>query len=582
MTLSEAIRARRSIRAYTGTPVLFEYIEAIIEAGRWAPTATNKQAARFIYIDDPDTIAKFCKLGTAHFVDKCRQMILVLYDNRIDNLEYNDDVLSSGAVIQNMLLKATELGIGACWVANLPPKLKLRKLLGIPKCYSPVSLVTLGYPDKEAKDISRKGGLVIHHNKFDASLDIPAKMSGSKHLVRRFVRYIYIYICQKLNLLCKLLKSSRRGSRTESEQGKTVYIDKSFGRSDNRCCCLYIEQVVRRNLCCLCCTCVGVCPTEAISYADEKISVDHEKCIACGKCAKCCPGDDHRAESADIGKYIAIYKGYSPSYRDIGASGGAATGILVGLLERGEIDGAVVVGNSGVTIARTKAVIIGAAQSKYVFTPVNAILRELRSDEKYALVGLPCQIQALRRVRPDILAIGLFCGFNLSRKATDFLVRKAGITGKVEYRAKLDGETGFRVTAEDGRSWFTDKHSYTLLNMFYTRHRCLKCRDFAAELADISVGDAWENAGMSRIITRTERGVAALSGLVLENSGLDNILKTQGHLVKFKKRKGLAYCIMRITNTALGRLIINVLPFSLIKAVSRTLRVLMAGGGKDA
>jgi len=169
MNIDKAIHSRRSVRIFTEQLVDLEFIHQIIDAGRWAPTATNKQEARFIYIDDKNIISKLCSLGTAYFVENCQQMVLVLYDNRIDNVEYHDDVLSAAAVIQNMLLKATQLGIGTCWVANLPSKAALRKLFDIPAYYDPISLIVLGHAVRKPKEVKRKQGLdaILFYNCFD-------------------------------------------------------------------------------------------------------------------------------------------------------------------------------------------------------------------------------------------------------------------------------------------------------------------------------------------------------------------------------------------------------------------------------
>lgn len=192
--LDEIIIGRRSVRLYNEELVEREKIDKIIQAGTWAPTACNKQEYGFIYIEDPSIIKKLSNLGTAHFVKKCKQVILVLYDNRIDNLEYRDDILSAGAVIQNMLLKAQELNISACWVCNLPSKKMLRKLFDIPKTLDPVSLITIGKSEKVPKTLKRKHSLeeIVFINKFDPSKFVFEERSSFKLLVKRLLRKIYI------------------------------------------------------------------------------------------------------------------------------------------------------------------------------------------------------------------------------------------------------------------------------------------------------------------------------------------------------------------------------------------------------
>lgn len=206
VNIDEIILKRRSIRKYNGQIVDRSIIDQIITAGMWAPTACNKQEYRFIYLQSRDVIQKLADLGTAHFVKDCRQAILVLYDNRIDNLEYRDDILSAAAVIQNMLLQASELNVATCWVCNLPSKAALRKLLDIPGSYDPIGLITLGYADNAPKPMPRKHTLeeVVFTDKFDRTRDISEQKSGFKLFVRKHLRQLYIRL-PKTRLLKKMV-----------------------------------------------------------------------------------------------------------------------------------------------------------------------------------------------------------------------------------------------------------------------------------------------------------------------------------------------------------------------------------------
>lgn len=203
MTLDLALHSRRSIRRYNAIPIQEEQIFKIVEAAMWAPSACNKQAWRFIYLDDPGQIKKISDNGAASFITPSlqgggvNQAILVIYDNRIDNIEYHDDLQSAAAAIENMMLKACELGIAACWVCNLPSKRKLRKLFGIPRWYDPVALVALGYSDLPARDMCRKYTVeqVLHRNTFDVEKDKGTEQQPTlKIAVRRFLRRIYLHL----------------------------------------------------------------------------------------------------------------------------------------------------------------------------------------------------------------------------------------------------------------------------------------------------------------------------------------------------------------------------------------------------
>jgi nitroreductase len=191
MDLFEAIKNRRSIRVFEDRPVPEDLVKKIIEAGQWAPSACNRQDWKFIIIDSNKVKEKILKGTTAYFVVKAPLLVLVIYSNRTDNLEYKDHLLTAAMAIQNMQLAAYSLGLGSCCVNNLPIKSGLRKILNIPHHYDPVSLVCLGYPKVIPNPLKRKETLdqIISRNKFDFKDDFPSV--DVKLQMKRIVRYIY-------------------------------------------------------------------------------------------------------------------------------------------------------------------------------------------------------------------------------------------------------------------------------------------------------------------------------------------------------------------------------------------------------
>ncbi len=335
------------------------------------------------------------------------------------------------------------------------------------------------------------------------------------------------------------------------------------------------SNVIDKGNCCLCGTCIGVCPVQKPLFSNEEIVEGNNTCISCGRCLSSCPGNgfDFREENAalfdtpvseeqnNFGCYKKILKGCSnhSSIRVKASSGGVLTAMSCYLLENRVIDYVVGVVTYG-TECRVKALrsadeVIQAAQSKYLFVPVNAILQHIRENEgRYLYIGLPCQIEGLRKtVKTDplireriFLCAGLFCGFNLSRQATDFLIKKSGIKKeritKLEYRGKLENKTGFKLDSEKGQ-FFISKHGYTILNAVYSRERCWKCYDYTAEFSDVSFGDAWEEEnGWSRIIICMEKAGKIIEELsrnkiiTLKPSSAEDIYRTQKTIVNFKKR----------------------------------------------
>jgi len=156
MEIKEVIITRRSIRQYSPKKVVKNDILAILEVAMWSPSACNRQAHKVIYIENQQTKKKLVELGGASFLKNAPVVLLFLYDDTGDNIEYRDDLQSSSALIENLLLLSHAKGFGACWVCHLPSKKNLRKLFNIPKSIIPVAAVAIGYPTQKPMVVARK------------------------------------------------------------------------------------------------------------------------------------------------------------------------------------------------------------------------------------------------------------------------------------------------------------------------------------------------------------------------------------------------------------------------------------------
>lgn len=169
MDLFDAIYKRRSVREFIAKPIEKEKIRKIIEAGMQAPSACNIQGWKFIIIDNEKIKQTIIDEGTTYFVKDAPFLMIIVYDNRTDNIEYKDHIQSAAAAIQNMLLAAHSLNIGSCWINNLPTKKRLRKILRIPNYYDPIAALVMGYYKKIPKTRTRKYGIndLISYNRFN-------------------------------------------------------------------------------------------------------------------------------------------------------------------------------------------------------------------------------------------------------------------------------------------------------------------------------------------------------------------------------------------------------------------------------
>ncbi len=146
MEVLEAIRVRKSIRAYSPNPVPKEKLEKILEAARLAPSAENKQPWYFVIVTDPERRKRIAKSGRfARFLTECPLVIVGCGDRQASPKWYAIDV---AIAMQNMVLAATSEGLGTCWVGSFDEEL-VKRLLKIPERYNVVALLAVGYPKKK-------------------------------------------------------------------------------------------------------------------------------------------------------------------------------------------------------------------------------------------------------------------------------------------------------------------------------------------------------------------------------------------------------------------------------------------------
>lgn len=253
------------------------------------------------------------------------------------------------------------------------------------------------------------------------------------------------------------------------------------------------------------------------------------------------PATDAAARDPYLGRVELLALAYSldPDLRARGASGGILTTVLLWLLERGEIQGAVVTGMDPARpwrprtyIATSPREIIEAAQSKYVITSVNEALPEMeRFEGALAYVGLPCQVHSLRKlqragdpaVRQVRYVLGPYCGNTLHFSSIRSLLASHGLRDyrQIESLRFREGEWpgNLRLGLRSGATITLPKFHANYLIPFHIVRRCLLCTDLANELADIAGGDAWAPAyeergkGFSIVLGRSARGVRCLRAL---------------------------------------------------------------------
>ena len=147
MEVREAIEGRRSIRKYSSEDVGEEEVTAVLDAGRWAPSGLNNQPWRFKVLrgEVKDKVASYTKYGQ---IIKGAPVCIAVFLETEESYDRTKDVQAVGACIQNMLLKAHDLGLGAVWLGEiLNQREKVEKELGVGQ--ELMAVVALGHPAEE-------------------------------------------------------------------------------------------------------------------------------------------------------------------------------------------------------------------------------------------------------------------------------------------------------------------------------------------------------------------------------------------------------------------------------------------------
>lgn len=140
-----AIRERRSVRAFRPDPVERDKLDAILDAGRWAPSGKNTQPWRFVVVESAGKRAELAKLvPQRNMIGSAPVTIAVLLD-RAAGYDELKDAQGIGACAQNILLAAHALGLGACWIGRARDR-EVGAVLGAREGEELMMLIPVGYP----------------------------------------------------------------------------------------------------------------------------------------------------------------------------------------------------------------------------------------------------------------------------------------------------------------------------------------------------------------------------------------------------------------------------------------------------
>ena len=157
MDILEVIKTRRSIRQYTRDPISEEDINKILEAGRWAPSASNTQPWKFLVLRSQEARRRLADtLIWGRFLSQAALGIAVIVNPTASSHPVED----GAAATQNILLEAHSLGLGACWIGTYGSayEASAKKVLNIPEDERLLSVIVIGQPaetpQKTRKELS--------------------------------------------------------------------------------------------------------------------------------------------------------------------------------------------------------------------------------------------------------------------------------------------------------------------------------------------------------------------------------------------------------------------------------------------
>lgn len=328
------------------------------------------------------------------------------------------------------------------------------------------------------------------------------------------------------------------------------------------------EEVWDRNICAGCGACVAVCPADAICFDEPGGALvprnigyckQQNDEVDCGACYDACPRT-MKVDEAVLGHYLEILSARATLDIPRKQTGGAVTAILLSAMRQGLIDAVVTVTEDRWTMKPVSVVLTDAeelvlhAGSRYNWwVPLVSALKIAVIEKKYqkiAVIGVPCVVQAIHRIRHsenDLLkpfgkrirlVIGLFCTetFDYNRLMEGVIrnehqietwnIDHLDIRGKLEI-AMRDGTTrNLRLDALEGA----------------IRPGCHYCKDFTGLFSDISAGAIGSGSGHTTLIVRSDTGrvfvgeAIAHNTLVKEGEVDISAIEKLGNLKKAKTR----------------------------------------------
>lgn len=167
MELNDVLLKRRSVRKFTNEPVSEEMIDALLHAAMSGPSACNKKPWEFYVVTNEERLEELKK--ASKFTNFSAKLVIVVCGNLLRALPLQLAsywIQDCSAATENILLRVTDLGLGAVWCGIHPQKRaeeRVRKMLDIPKTQVPLNVIFIGHPAEEPESRDQYDEKRIHY-----------------------------------------------------------------------------------------------------------------------------------------------------------------------------------------------------------------------------------------------------------------------------------------------------------------------------------------------------------------------------------------------------------------------------------
>jgi len=164
MSLIDTVLSRRSVRRYEPKEIPRDVLDQILEAGRQAPSAANKQPWHFIVLTDSEFKKELSKGLFNRFIKDAPVTIVGCAHK--DKIAGKWSIVSTTIALQNMVVAAWAMGVGSCWIGDFNEE-KVKRLLSISENWNIIALVSFGYPAEKPQPRKKKPvEEIVGFNKF--------------------------------------------------------------------------------------------------------------------------------------------------------------------------------------------------------------------------------------------------------------------------------------------------------------------------------------------------------------------------------------------------------------------------------